>query len=437
MESVASTMPPPKPYTVAIIGGGLAGVVLALGLCNHGVPFHIYEAASDFGEIGAGVALGPNAVRALQLVSPALYEAFQKHSAVNADPALADTFLSFRWGKVEEGVDSAPGDLLFHLSGGQRSCVHRAEFLGEIVRLLPQGSASFNKKLVAIEELPNTDSSLADKLLRFEDGSTAVASVIIGSDGVHSQTRRYLHGHEAAQQNLSYSGGYTYRALVPRSAVTGVLADELTRNGQIYIGRGGYVVTYPLVGDKYINMGANVWNGSASWPHKTWIHPATSSSPPLPGAGSDKIRADFAGWHAQLVDLLARYSPGAQWGLFDYDAHDLPYARGRVCLVGDAAHATTPHMGAGAGMAFEDAVVLSRLLGDTPVLEQVDDALRRFDAARRARSQRLVRLSRTMVQTYALLEDGVGADMGRLMAVVFERYGWLWNEDFTAVGDAQ
>jgi len=404
-----------KPYTVAIVGGGLGGILLAIGLATHKVPFHLYEASSDFGEIGAGVAFGPNSVRALRLISPAVFEAFSRHASTNESPERARTFASFRWGKVEDGLEGVnPGDLIFHLDhdgsdGHTRHCVHRAEFLHEVASLLPPGSTSFGKSLTTIED------HSGQKLLRFADGSSATADVIVGCDGVHSRTRRCIHGEGSS---TTYSGGYTYRALVPRAAAEAVLPLDLVRNGQIYVGRGGYMVMYPIRNGEVINMGAQVWDGKP-WTHSTWLRPA----------GAAALRADFTGWHSALVELLVTHSSADQWGLFDY-THALPYAKGRVCLLGDAAHASTPHLGAGAGMAFEDAAVLSRLLGQADRLEDVDGKLEQYDRARRPRTQELVRLSRLNVKTYAFLDEEVGADLNKLQQVQKARYFWVWDGNF-------
>lgn len=89
---------PQKPFTIAIVGGGLAGVALAIALLKHNIPTHIYEAAPDFAEIGLGVSNDPNAIRALGLIDPRLRTAYDKCATFNASPELANTGLTFRYG---------------------------------------------------------------------------------------------------------------------------------------------------------------------------------------------------------------------------------------------------------------------------------------------------------------------------------------------------
>ncbi|KXX80363.1 Salicylate hydroxylase [Madurella mycetomatis] len=216
---------------IAIVGGGLGGVVLAVGLLQRGVPFHIYEAAKGFGEIGAGVTFGPNAVRALASVSVDLLRAYDLHITRNAGDT--GVFISFRQGTTS-GHDSAPSngentardhDHLFDIRGHitlppgttqgpkqqqqqqqqprpvLRTSVHRARFLDEIVKLIPPSAVSFNKAVTSIQGSPDTDTDVntvananSAVTLHFTDGSSALASAVIGCDGIKSVTRSYVHG---------------------------------------------------------------------------------------------------------------------------------------------------------------------------------------------------------------------------------------------------
>lgn len=134
----------PKPINVAIIGGGLAGLALTIGLLPYSqhIKITIYEAAAEFAEVGVGVAFGPNVVRAMGLISPAILKGFKKHATSNANPERQNTWLSFRYGmESRDGNGKKYGDLISHLEGGYlgemlekegittRSCIHRARFL--------------------------------------------------------------------------------------------------------------------------------------------------------------------------------------------------------------------------------------------------------------------------------------------------------------------
>lgn len=120
----------------------------------------------------------------------------------------------------------------------------------------------------------------------------------------------------------------------------------------------------------------------------------------------------------------------SQWALFEHP-HIATYARSRVAIMGDAAHASTPHQGAGAGQAIEDAHVLAELLSDEQV-KTTDDAivaLRAYDHIRRPRSQRVVTSSKENADVLCLCSEGVGDNPAKLVNTLNERFNWLWNLD--------
>lgn len=422
-----------KPFSVAIVGGGLGGVVLAVGLLAHNVPFHIYEAAKSFGEIGAGVAFGPNSVSALGLISPDLRETLARHATVNATPELEHVFLSFRRGqcskeKLRDETSNGEkmgdaGEWLFDLKNDQsainstglplRCCVHRAKFLDEIIKLVPEGSTSFNKVLTNVGELSADEGGGVH--LRFSDGTSTAASAAIGCDGIKSKTRHFVHGPDAQP---AFTGGYAFRAMVPSEAFEKTMGRESTFDGQMYVGKGGYIITYPVEHGRLINVVASRFPPGCTWSHDAWLSPSTK----------EEISTELHEWHPGLVELLCRYGTMDKWALFDY-RHQEKFCRGRVCLLGDAAHATTPHLGAGAGQAMEDAYVLSSLLGKAEKAEDLPIVFQAYDAVRRPRTQRVVESSRLSGLALAGMEDGVGVDFTRLGAVFGQRIRSVWNED--------
>lgn len=120
----------------------------------------------------------------------------------------------------------------------------------------------------------------------------------------------------------------------------------------------------------------------------------------------------------------------SQWAIFDHPPIST-YARSRVAILGDAAHASTPHQGAGAGQAIEDSHVLAELLGDARVTEaeHVEEAFRAYDAVRRPRSQRVVTSSKENAYLLCLCLDGVGDDEQKLRDTFQQRLRWLWDID--------
>lgn len=120
----------------------------------------------------------------------------------------------------------------------------------------------------------------------------------------------------------------------------------------------------------------------------------------------------------------------SQWAIFQHP-HISTFVKSRIAILGDAAHASTPHNGAGAGQAIEDAHVLAELLADPHVTtsEHVVAAFQAYDAVRRPRSQRVVTSSRENADLLCLCYEGVGDNEEELKRTWDERYRWLWNID--------
>jgi salicylate hydroxylase len=120
----------------------------------------------------------------------------------------------------------------------------------------------------------------------------------------------------------------------------------------------------------------------------------------------------------------------SQWAIFEHP-HISTFRRSRVAILGDAAHASTPHQGAGAGQAIEDAHVLAELLGDSRVrtAQDVIAAFKAYDEIRRPRSQRVVTSSKENAYLLCLCLDGVADDETKLKETWQSRLRWLWDLD--------
>jgi salicylate hydroxylase len=139
---------------------------------------------------------------------------------------------------------------------------------------------------------------------------------------------------------------------------------------------------------------------------------------------ADEIREKLQGWHPPLVDLISRYHLPAKWTLFTLQ-HDDPYFKRRICLLGDSAHATTPHMGAGAGMAMEDAYILSQLIAAAGDTENIESAFSAYESVRRPRTQECIKRSLDAALSYDFLLPEVGDDMGKIQRRLQESLEWL------------
>lgn len=406
-------------FHVAIIGGGLGGLALAIGLQQRNVAFHIYEAAAQFSEIGAGVVFGSNAVRALGLIHPALISAYRKL----ATPNPPGTWLTYRYGMQFQnkslnqngntsGEETRDAGQVFwkqrdHAESGY---VHRARLLDEMIKLIPDGTASFNKRLERVEQM--LDHRV---MLFFEDGTTAIADAVVGCDGIKSRTRSFVCGQSVQPV---YSGQYAYRQLFPLDVAIAALGHERAKSMTLECGYGGYIVHYPLEDGEFMNITAVVNDKRPKWDDDDWLVPTSYEA----------MLEDWKGWDARVLNLMSRISQPQRRALFDLK-HDRPYARSRVCLLGDSAHAATPHNGAGAGMAMEDAYVLSGLLADVENVEDLALAFKAYDSVRRPRSQQLIDVSRLSGLTKCLMCPGVGDDSEKFKKHIDSTYAWIWEID--------
>jgi salicylate hydroxylase len=206
---------------IAIIGGGIAGLTLAIALHNRGVSFTIYEQAVAFGEIGAGVSFSPNAVRAMECCHHGVTAAFERVCTRNRWESKQRVWFDFH-----DGSNSQPRPSFTIISSLGQRAVHRADFVTELVKLLPDHVARFNKRLTGIVE--GDDGRL---LMNFQDGTQATADAVIGCDGIHSRVRQMIFPSSAP----SYSHQYAYRGLIPMDRAAEVLGREKSENACMHV----------------------------------------------------------------------------------------------------------------------------------------------------------------------------------------------------------
>ena len=427
------------PLRIALIGGGIGGLATLLGLLNHTsrttITPHLYEAASQFTEIGAGVGFGPNALNAMGLVDPALKTACQniapkgamrEHKGETKSPW--HIFMMGMDGKSGgnqlKTLEEMPGATPFN--DNRFKGVHRASFLEEMLKILKERGmgdyVSFNKRCNDLEDLGE------GKGLRisFADGSTAEADAVIGCDGVKSRVRQILlssMGEQKEKIEPTFTGKYAYRGLIPMEDAVAAIG-EIGRENLMICGYGGHLVTFPISMGKIFNVVAftSPKNEKKEWLHgDQWVVPSTI----------DDVLEDFQGWSEPVRKLLGQLQKPDKWGLFDHPPAKTYHKGGKLVLLGDCAHASTPHQGAGAGMAIEDAAVMAILMSeiDTPDRSKLVKIFEAFDKARRLRTQKLVTTSRAAGLLYDFEHEGIGDDAEKLAENSYNRFGWIWDFD--------
>src|SRR5271169_1149148 len=342
---------------VAIIGGGIGGLTAANALSGAGIEVAVYEAAAELKEIGAGVALHPNAMKVLRAIG------VEDNVREVAGRSQWQVMRNWKTGRVIAKTSRPQQAASFGIPG---ATVHRADLLDVLAGALPVGLVTLGRRCTRV--WPDGDVAVA----RFADGSEIEADVIIGADGIHSPVRTSLFGPDDPR----FTGKICYRSVIPTAAVSG--SGPSPDNGQ-WLGPHGTIVLYPLRGEELINVVCHY--DDDGYRHESWITECSR----------EEVLERYAGWHESLLRLFAAADTWYKWALYDRDP--IPqWTCGRVTVLGDAAHPMLPYLGQGACQAIEDGAVMA-----TALSAEVADPLRglaRYERTRRPRASRVVLTAR-------------------------------------------
>lgn len=342
--------------TVAIIGGGIGGLSAALALRQRGFEVTVYEQSPELGEIGAGVAMAPNAVKAIRSLG---LEKDLRAIGWSAEHQVMRNGLDGRIMSRQPVADSTAKFGAPHLS------VHRADLLDIFVRALPESCIRTAARCVSVT--PNPNGAVA----RFSDGATIESDVIVGADGIHSAVRTSLFGPEAPH----FTGCICFRALIPAADVPSSIT---MKDATLWMGPHGHIVHYPVKRGEVLNVVAHC--DSDAWTEESWTRRCDVS----------ELLTTYANWHPSLVDLIRTNKTWFKWALYDRDPLE-QWSVGRATLLGDSAHAMLPYLGQGAAMAIEDGCVLASCLSQSADL---GEALAAYEQLRKPRTRRTVLASR-------------------------------------------
>jgi salicylate hydroxylase len=379
------------------VGAGIGGLTLAIALRRRGIDVELYEQTAELREVGAAVALSANGTR------------FYEQAGLGARLAahwFEVAALIYRDGRNGRLIGKHPvGPAYRERFGAPYVGIHRADLQTILSTCVGLERIRLNKRLVDI------DDTGPSAVLRFADGTTTEADLVVAADGARSFVRRWMLGYD----DVLYSGCSGFRGVVPVRELPS-LPDPTAI--QFWIGPGGHLLHYPI-GGGYINF-LLVERHPTPWPSLDWL---------LPAAEGEQLRL-FANWHEAVVEMITAVPISNRWGLF----HRPPLGRwtkGRVTLLGDAAHALAPHHGQGANQSIEDAVVLAACLseaGRSPFAE----ALERYEALRRGRTRKVQYASISAVDVLHL-PDGENADRRNARlgspAGVMHHLGWIHEFD--------
>ena len=383
---------------ILIAGGGIGGLALALALARRGRDALVLEQRDRFATAGAGIQLGPNGVRALE--------------GLGLAPALAGLIgapisLAVHAGRTGRVLATLPlGAWIAARHGAPYWVAHRGDLHQALL------SAALAEPRITLR----TGYALAAPVVigggvevTSSVGEVVGGSALVGADGLWSRVRQSLWPTSAPV----FVGATATRAVIP-AASAGRLAGS--RVG-LWLTPAVHVVHYPVRGGAEI---AVVVIAAEHWSEREWDVAADAAS----------LQARLAGFHPSLTEVLATVRDWRKWGLFCL-ARLNAWSRGRVTLIGDAAHPMLPYLAQGGALALEDALVLAAcVVAENPGEEQ--RAFRSYEALRRNRAERVQRASRRQGRIYHLPPPlSWGRDLllhalpgERLMAGLDWLYGW-------------
>ncbi|KAI1633041.1 hypothetical protein F4809DRAFT_52325 [Biscogniauxia mediterranea] len=396
--------------SIAILGAGIGGLAVAIGLIKRGVPVTIYEAAGQFSAVGAGIGLGPNSLNAIDFIDPRFREEYNKAKTPNEKAEFEHSVFDALY--AEEGFGEKRGWTrgLVGAPYFTRSSAHRQDLLNIMASFIPPGTVRFSKRAQSIEQKDNK------VIVTFQDGDVVTVDAVIGCDGVKGISRRAVLRDIAPEQIAPvYSGMYIYRGIVPMDKAKKLLGTH-AGDAKWFMAQGKGLVIYPISKGREENFVYFISN------KKPW----TGGDAAVPCTRED-MEADLEGFDPRLLKLLDHAKP-LRWPTWHHPKTST-YYNGRVCLLGDVAHASSPHQAAGAGQGLEDAAVLCHLLALVKSPDQFESAFQAYDAIRRPRAQKVVLTSYDAGMIYMWQDEKIGDDMDKILENANQRLHWIWLHD--------
>jgi len=387
---------------IAIAGGGIGGLTAALALLRRGVNVTVFEQAPELKEVGAGLQLSPNGLRALYKLG--LEEPLLRAACEPSGKEIRLWNTGQTWNLFDLGA-SAVQQYGYPYLMMYRPDLHT--ILAEAIQRLSPEALVLGARCTGFTQ---DDHEVRVKLA---DGREFSSDVLVGADGVHSTIRTQLFGADQAE----YSGCVAWRGVIPMADLPNHLSRPVGTN---WIGPGAHVIHYPLHGGDLMNFVGIVEKDS--WIDESWTQEGTH----------EDMRTDFHGWHADVHALIDRIRVPYKWALML--RRPLPrWTSGRVTLLGDAAHPTLPFLAQGAVMAIEDGYVLAQAIASAE--GSTSECLHAYERSRIERTTRIVEKSAENGKRFHNRElasaESAGAYVEREWAEdkVRSRYDWLFAYD--------
>jgi salicylate hydroxylase len=362
---------------VIVVGGGIGGLFAANALIAHGLRVSVYEQAPSLGEVGAGVFLTPNSVRQLQRVG--LGSSVEKRGArVGAGSQY------FR----HDGAPIAPVQVTDSSGWNATFGMHRADLVEMLAAALPYRAVQTGHRCTGFEQTGNV------ARVSFANGAIAEGDIVIAADGIHSELRQKV----TPPSRPVFSGSVAYRGVVAHERVP----QWSTESWLMWLGKGKHFLTFPLRAGQLINYVGFVPADEEM--KESWSAPGDP----------DVLRREFTGWDPRIGSLLSEVQATFRWALYDREPLQT-WSRGRLTLLGDAAHPMLPHLGQGANQSIEDGMALATILAHAN-RETAPAALLAYEGLRRDRVALIQRGARENGLRYDSSNSNLGVRDAEIVA---------------------
>jgi salicylate hydroxylase len=385
---------------VIVAGAGIGGLTAALALLDRGFEVQVLEQARALGPVGAGIQLSANATRVLYQLG--LGPALDRVTVAPGGKCIRLWSTGQEWKLFDLGGDSIAR------WGYPYLMVYRPDLHQVLIDGLAQRDPAalvLHARVTDVEEHPH------GVRVTLADGRVLEADALVGADGVHSVVRAQV----IAEDQPRFSGCIAWRGVIP---IRSLPASMQGPAGVNWVGPGRHVIHYPVHGGELVSFTGIV--ETQSWVRESWTETGSV----------EECLQDFAGWHDDIHALIRQLDNPLRWAMMVRDP--LPrWTRGRVTLLGDAAHPTLPFLAQGACMAIEDGMVLARALQSQP--GDVAAALRSYEATRIERTTKIVLASAANTRRFHNPEladaNGAAAYIAREWeeSKVRARYDWLFE----------
>jgi 2-polyprenyl-6-methoxyphenol hydroxylase-like FAD-dependent oxidoreductase len=346
-----------KKPSVAIVGAGMGGLAVAGTLRKFGFEVRVYEQASRFARIGAGIQMMPNSMKVLRGIGV--------EDRLRRAAFAPVSHLNRLWDTGEVTIELPMPESRY---GAPYLCMHRGDLHDALASVVPQDIIHLGRKLAGIEQ------GSGQATLVFADGSRERADIVIGADGVHSTVREIILGPEKPL----HRGRIAYRAVFPAERIGRDIGPSRTK----WWGPDRHIVIYYTTANR-----SEVYFVTSLPEPAEWVTRESWSAK----GDVQELRAAYEGFHADVRAVLEGCPDCHKWAILERE----PLARwseGRVVLLGDACHPMTPYMAQGAATSIEDAAILARCL-DAVDGEDIAGAFRRYEAHRKPRTSRIQAIS--------------------------------------------